>query len=179
MNGPPFLSQRPPPCQRCSLQMLVEPPSAAQASAGRGAQGSSPRGAWEDPESPVHLAIVSVKYLAKRWSKDTEEIRNPISCGPGPCILSLCCALGCNHGRRVSLDPGPTQTVTLVSLTPFFSPRRFSIPEMETFPDSRPIHALSPSLRGAWLALLISRRFHALGEVGQGETAGEQPRLAK
>ena len=60
--------------------MLVGPPSATQASAGRGAQGSSLRGAQADPESPVHLTVFSVKYLAKRWSKGAQGIRNPISC---------------------------------------------------------------------------------------------------
>lgn len=61
--------------------MLVGPPSATQASAGGGAQVSSLRGAWADPESPVHLMVFSVKYSAKRWSKGAEGIRNPISCG--------------------------------------------------------------------------------------------------
>lgn len=146
MNGPPFLSPHPPPHQRCSLEMLVGPPSVAQASAGTGAQGSSLRGAWADPESPVHLTKFSVIYSAKRWSKGTEEVRNPILCAPGPCIPSPCCALGRNHGRRVSPDLCPTPTVTMVTLTPCFSPRRVSIPELETCPDPRPIHALSPSL---------------------------------
>lgn len=72
----------------------------------------------------------------------------------------------------MSPDPGPTPTMTLVTLTPCFSPRRVSIPETETIPDPRPIHTFSPSLHAAWLALLVSRRFHALGEIGQGETAG-------
>lgn len=72
----------------------------------------------------------------------------------------------------MSPDPGSTSTMTLVTLTPCFSPRRVSIPETETIPDPRPIHTFSPSLHAAWLALLVSRRFHALGEIGQGETAG-------
>ena len=89
-----------------------------------------------------------------------------------PCIPSQCCAQGRSHGCRVSPDPGPTPAMTLVTLTPCFFPRRVSIPETDTIPDPRPIHTFSPSLHASWLALLVSRRFHALGEIGQGETAG-------
>lgn len=87
----PVLLPAPPTPPEVLIRDAVGPPSATQASAGRGAQGSSLRGARADPESPVHLTVFSVKYSAKRWSKGAEGIRNPVS---GGCIPSQCCAQG-------------------------------------------------------------------------------------